>query len=114
MTLKNIIHWTPRIFGILLVAFITLFAFDAFNNNEPLQQNMYDFLMHLIPAGIALVMVLTGWRFPLIGGFLFIALALSYSYISLDHPDWILTIGLPLFLLGSLFVASHFIHRKKQ
>lgn len=114
MTIQQFFQWTPRILGILLVAFITLFAFDAFSNGEPASQNISDFLTHLIPAAIALVMVLTGWFYPLVGGFLFITLALSYSYISLDHPNWILTIGLPLFVLGALFIASHFIQRYKQ
>ncbi|MFA6260305.1 MAG: hypothetical protein WC760_02470 [Bacteroidia bacterium] len=113
MNLKNILLWTPRVLGILLTCFVSLFAMDAFNTDHPVTADYPGLFMHLLPTLLILVMLLISWKKPLFGGILFILLGFAYSFKSLDHLNWILVIGLPVFLIGALFIFSHLLSQKQ-
>jgi len=118
----RLIYLLPRILCILAIAFISIFAFDAFDSELTLWKQIQDFAMHLMPSFLLLLVLLVAWKWELIGGiiFLFIGLALSpIIYIHNYHMNgsvWmslsvIITITFPFILVGVLFIIGH---RNKQ
>lgn len=113
MNINTIMLWTPRVLGILLTCFVSLFALDAFNSDHPVTADYPGLFMNLLPPLLMIVLLLISWKKPLFGGILFILLGFAYGFKSLDHLNWILVIGLPVFLIGALFIFSHLLSRKQ-
>lgn len=103
----RLLLWTPRILGILVSAFIGLFALDAFSPARPILDALPDFLVHLVPAATILGLVLVSWRWEWIGAFGFLVLAVTYSTtVGRGHADWVLAISGPLLIVGALYFWS--------
>lgn len=98
--------WTPRIAGIALALFLSLFAFDAFEEGKSVAQAVPAFAMHLIPSFAVLAAVALSWRFPLAGAVVFTGLALAYAISVHWRLDWIAVIATPLVIIALLFAAS--------
>ena len=102
---RSAVLWAPQIFGILLTAFVALFALDSFDSRSFVQA-LPDFAMHLIPAALVGVAVVLGLRFPWVGAGVALALAIAYAVMVRGRADWILVISGPLALLAVLFALS--------
>lgn len=98
--------WGPRVLGILTAGFIGLFALDAFTPGKPLAESLPDFLLHLAPALVLLLVVAVSWHRAWLGGVIFIALAAVYAVMAAPRFDWILAISGPLVFVGLLFLWS--------
>ena len=98
--------WTPRVAGILLCLFLSLFALDAFGGGRTFVQALPDFLIHLTPMLLLLVVVAVSWRWQWVGAVVFIGLAVAYGYVARRNPTWVLGISVPLVLVGLLFLLS--------
>ena len=108
-TRDRALRWSPRILGILVSLFIGTFALDSFGGGKPFGQELRDFVVHLIPAGVLLMVVAASFRWEWIGGLSFIGVAVCYAvFLSNARPDWILAISGPLMVVGSLFLWSWF------
>ena len=106
-TSARLLLWGPRILGVGLCVFVGLFALDAFSENASLGAALAGFAVHLIPALVLLLLVALSWRWEWVGGLACIALAALYAAsVAGSHPDWILVISGPLFLVGALFLWS--------
>jgi hypothetical protein len=106
-TSGRLLMWSPRILGILVSLFIGMFALDAFSQGKSLFEAIPDFVIHLIPAFILLVLVGASWRREWIGGLAFVALAVVYATtMARGHLDWMLVISGPLMIVGALFLWS--------
>jgi hypothetical protein len=57
VTRDQALRWSPRILGILVSLFIGTFALDAFGGTRPFGQELRDFVVHLIPACVLLMVV---------------------------------------------------------
>ena len=95
-----LIRWTARAAGTLLCVLLAAFAIDAIG------EGFLSVTMHLLPALVALGVVVLAWQWELVGGAIFIGLAVLYAFIARDHPTWILAIALPLAVVGLLFLIS--------
>ena len=104
--------WVPRILGILVCLFLSLFALDAFSGGKPVVQALRDFVIHLSPMLVLLGVVALSWRWEWIGGMVFTALALRYGYVARQHVSWVLTVAGPLLIVGLLFLLSWSQHRR--
>jgi hypothetical protein len=65
--------------------------------------------MHLIPSIILAILTVVAWKHELVGGTLFIlaGLVMTFFFHSLN-------IASPVFMVGALFIASHYqLHLKK-
>jgi hypothetical protein len=103
----RLLQWSARILGILVSAFIGIFALDAFSEGKPSLQTLLDFTIYLVPALILLGLVIASFRWEWIGAVAFIGLAVFYAVtMSRGRLDWMLTISGPLLIVGGLFLWS--------
>ncbi len=103
------IFWLPRILGILLCVFISLFALDAFDGNSPLGRQILGFLIHLIPTYLLVFALILAWKKQVIGGIIFILLGFAYLLFA-HNQHWsayLIIAGIPM-LIGFLFVIEYF------
>lgn len=98
--------WIPRIAGIALALFLSVFALDAFGEGKTVFQALSAFLVHLIPSFAILTAVALAWRVPVIGAVAFFGLALAYAISAHWRLDWMAVIALPLVVIALLFAAS--------
>jgi hypothetical protein len=98
--------WIPRIGGIAMGLFLAIFALDAFAAGTPVFQALPAFLLHLVPSLAVLGVVALSWRFPLVGAFAFLGMALAYGISVHWRLDWVAAIAVPLVVIALLFVAS--------
>ncbi len=111
-TSAGVLLWAPRVLGVLVCIFLSLFALDAFKDGKPVVQAVLDFVIHLAPAALVLAIVAAAWRREWIGGIGFVGLAVAYATIAASRLDWILVISGPLFSVGLLFLWSWRHHRE--
>ncbi len=104
------VYWTPRVAGIVMILFISLFALDVFEEGLSLGEMLLGFLMHMLPS-IALAAILAlAWKWEWIGFAAFLLAALLFTLLFLrDLPmglgNMILFAG-PLLLIALLFGAN--------
>ena len=124
-TKEMIIHWSPRILGIGAILFVSMFSLDAFEPGLPLSRQLLNFMMHLIPSCVLLVLLIIGWKKPYLGGILFaIAGVVLSPFVYMinynrTHSIWIsltiiLIITVPFIVVGILFLISHYQNRRKN
>lgn len=101
---ETIVYWLPRVLAVAFVVFISLFAFDVFD--QP--QWWWAFLIHLLPSFVLLALTLFAWKFERAGGALFILAAIGLMALSSLEAY---VVYLPAFLIGGLFLLSSFVKR---
>lgn len=121
----KILHWTPRLLCIIAILFISLFALDAFGHDKGFWTELGDFIIHLVPSFILLIILVIAWKWELIGGIIFTLIGVimtpviySHNYAMNQDVGTSLTviafITLPFIIVGFLFIASYFLKRKTQ
>ncbi len=105
-TSARVLLWSPRILGILMSLFLSLFALDAFSEGKPFSESLPAFALHVVPALVLLAIVAMSWRWEWIGGITFMGLAAAYATIAGGRLDRILVISAPLLAIGSCFFWS--------
>lgn len=120
---SKIVFWIPRIIVILAIMFVSMFALDSFTPEKNIWQQLLEFLIHLLPSYILLIVLLIAWKFELTGGILFIIISVGFipfiylhNY-QMNHSVWIsmsiiMMINFPFLLAGILFVWSYIINKK--
>ena len=114
----QILHWTPRILGILSIAFISLFVQDSFDKNLTFTEQLSHLFMHLIPTLSLLIIYLIACRRELLGGILFTIIGIGFSPIifihnfNMNQSVWkslyvIALITFPFIISGLLFIMNH-------
>ena len=109
-TSQRLLRWTPRVFGLLFAASLTLFALDAFEPGRPLAYIVVGFLIHLLSAYLVGAATVVGWHNPVLGGLAFLALAMAYVATAAARLP-LVTIGLlvgPAGAIAALFLLSAF------
>ena len=123
-TKEKIIRWLPRLLCIGAILFISMFALDAFEPGKPFGQQLLDFMMHLIPTYILLLLLWVAWKKPFLGGILFaiIGIVTSPFVYNLNYNrthsvmtslSIILMITVPFIVVGVLFLVSHMQEKSK-
>lgn len=105
--LKRMLFWAPRLLGILFAVFASVFAFDVFDQGSGFWETVLALLIHLLPAGILLIVVAIAWRWEWVGAVLFSLLAAVFLALSWGQGIGIVNpIAGPLLLLGVLFLIN--------
>src|SRR5579864_60800 len=102
----RLLYWAPRVLGIGFAVFISLFALDVFVEGYTFRQTVVALTMHLIPTAIVVVGLLLAWRWEWVGAVVFAGAGILYMISAWNHPDWILLISGPLFVVGALFLVN--------
>jgi hypothetical protein len=108
-TIKQILFWTPRAAGILFVAFISLFAFDVFEEGFGFWGTLLALFMHLLPSILLAVAIYIAWKREWVGAVLFIGWAVWYvvAFRAREFP-WVtyaVIAGIPA-VIGLLFLSG--------
>ncbi len=105
---KRALYWAPRALGLLFAVLLSLFSFDVFGEGYGLWETALALLIHLVPTGIVLVVLVIAWRWEWIGGFLFLLLAAMYPVFFRGNFHWtaVLVISGPAALTGILFLVN--------
>ncbi len=106
-TFKQTLLWTPRVAGILFVLFISLFAFDVFEEGLGFWGTLLALLIHLIPSFLLAIAVVIAWKREWFGAVLFLGWAVWYVTSVRGFPWSVYAIiaGLPA-LIGLFFLAD--------
>jgi hypothetical protein len=110
---RRLLFWAPRLLTLAFAVFLSAFALDVFSEKHPLGELLLALLIHLVPAAIILVVLAFAWRWEWIGAMLFAGLGILYCLRNLRHPNWIVVISGPLFLIAGLFLFS-WVNRDSQ
>ena len=123
-TSLKVLHWLPRIICILAICFVSLFAADAFAPGLTIWQQIRDFLIHLIPTYILLIILIIAWKWELTGGIIFMIIGIGMSpfVFMLNHNRNHFSIGtcilillmitFPFIVTGALFIVSHMLKKR--
>ena len=98
MKLKKFLVWLPRVLATAFALFLALFALDT-----PLS---LGFFIHLAPSAIILLATFFAWKFPKIGGIIFLALGIFATFFFNGFESWqqFLFVVFPFLLVGGLFL----------
>ena len=118
-------YWLPRILCIVAILFVSMFALDAFSSEESFIVQLGDFIMHLIPSFVLLFLLIVAWKKEFLGGIIFMILGLGMSPFvfkmnyNMNESFWmslgiIMTITIPFFIVGVLFLVSYYKNRKTK
>ncbi|MBK8082588.1 MAG: hypothetical protein IPK28_01475 [Devosia sp.] len=95
-----------RIVAIAGIGFLSVFALDVFGTGEPPLTVAMALFMHLLPNLLLVAMLAVAWRWPMVGGLLFLAASASI-FIFLGNPFGVnLLLAGPLLLAGGLFIGG--------
>jgi len=102
------IKWLPRILAIAFALFLSLFALDSFGEDLPLLEQVTGFLIHLAPVYMLVIATVIAWRWPLVGGVLFLAVGVMFTFWFNTYRSAIafLMVSLPVFIIGVLLLAD--------
>lgn len=98
--------------GVSDAMFLSVSALDAFAPGRPLGQQLVGFAMHLTPSAALAAMVAVAWWFPFLGGSALV-LASALPFVLRSNPLEVnLTLGLPVFATGCLYLAAAWLRRR--
>ncbi len=105
--LKRILLWMPRIAGILFVLFISIFAFDVFDEQLGFWGTFLALFLHLLPSILLTIAIVIAWKCEWFGAVMFIGWAVFYvaTFRGFEWFAYALVAGLPV-LIGLLFLAG--------
>ncbi len=103
--LAKIIHWTPRIAGILIIFFISLFSLDVFEMPGTFLQKLGGLLIHNIPSIAMLAILLIAWKRPVIG---FVSFSVAAVLFTAFFVKSVFSVNLFIFVLPNLLIATLF------
>ena len=111
--MKKILYWAPRALGILFIAFLGLFALDAFSGDSPWYEKIIGFFIHLLPNLVLTFFLVLAWKRYLIGGLFFIFGGFFYIFMAWGESLWAFVfISGPAFLVGTLFILDKYLNKK--
>lgn len=110
--LVNTIRWISRITTIIFILFLSMFAFDVFGEAGGFWRTTAAFLIHMIPSFVMIAVLALSWKRPLVGGIVFMAIAVSYLFWSSGSRTYAI-ISVPLFVIAALFILNWVVERSK-
>lgn len=95
-----------RLIAIGGIGFLSLFALDVFEAGAAPMQVALGLFMHLLPSFGLLIILAIAWRWPPVGGIMFLVVAcLPLAFLS--NPLWVnALLASPFAVAGVLFIAG--------
>lgn len=100
------LFWAPRVLCILFIAFVSLFALDAFEESHGFRQIVVDLTIHLIPTLVMVAALVAAWRWEWVGTVTFTLCGVFFT--GIVRGSWFLAVlfVLPCFLIACLFFVN--------
>ena len=122
MEKAKVIYWIPRVFCIIAILFVSLFALDSFDPKLTVWQQIAGFLIHMIPSFILTLFLVIAWKWELIGGILLAAVGIIFTPFIFTHNYnmnhsvgmsllIVLMLNIPFIFVGGFFIYSHLIRK---
>lgn len=111
-TAQKLAYWAPRIYGIILTIFFTLFALDVQYTGDAVAFAT-ELAIHMIPTAVLITILVLAWRREWVGVVAYTALGIWYIIIAHTRPDWIAAITGILFFGAILFSISWYNRRHR-
>ena len=105
---KRLLFWMPRILGLLLAVFVSIFAVDVFGAGNGFWKTVVALGFHLVPTALILIALAISWRRPWAGAILFAMLGGLYLVLfwgRFPASVYLIICGL-LFVVAILFLAG--------
>jgi hypothetical protein len=104
--LSKVLYYTPRLAGVLMIIFVSLFALDVFGPGIPFWKQVLGFIIHAAPAIILAILMFFAWKRPVIGFVIFGLAAVFFLrfVFNLDFGagNFVMFVG-PLALISAMF-----------
>jgi len=90
--------------------FISLFAFDVFQENGLSFNQVLGFIIHLIPTFLIFISLFIAWKYYLLGGIIFILVGIFFTvfFHTYKSISSFLILSLSLFIIGALFIICKY------
>ncbi|HLP73510.1 MAG TPA: hypothetical protein VK155_11450 [Bacteroidales bacterium] len=109
----NAVQWISRVACMLFILFISMFAFDVFDQGAGFWRTTGALLLHLLPSFVMTTVLVISWKRPMIGSIFFLILAISYIAWT-SHGKTYLIIAVPLLVISALFLLSHWLDKSAK
>lgn len=104
--MQRLLLFAARGIAILGIGFISLFALDVFAMEGSPAYRLQGFLIHLSPGFVLAGVLAVAWRWPGVGGALFLAAGLSPLLLLANPLGTNLLLGAPFLLAGLGFILG--------
>jgi hypothetical protein len=104
--MQRTLIFAARTIAVLGIAFISLFALDVLGMEAPPASRFAGFLVHLIPSFVLAGLLMVAWRWPGVGGALFLIAGLSPLLLPNNSVWTNLILGGPFLVAGAGFLAG--------
>ncbi len=100
--------WIPRVLGIAFAVFISIFALDVFGEGSGFWITLVALLIHLVPTYLIVAAIIISWKWPKVGGWIWIALGLLYLAMAGGKVHWsaLVLLPAPAIIIGILFLLQ--------
>jgi hypothetical protein len=111
----RLLHWTPRVLGILFAVFVSIFALDVFGAGYSFVELLVAFTMHMIPTFALVAILALAWRWPWVGTVGYFGFAAWYvaTFRGFDWSVYVLLAGIPA-IIGVLFLVDWLTQRLRR
>ena len=105
----KILFFVPRILMIVYIIFISMFAFDVFNENQMFLESLIELCIQLIPSIMLSIILWYAWNNQKNGGFLLIGVGVIFTLFFELYTNFttFLMLGVPIFISGILFLLNY-------
>jgi hypothetical protein len=107
--LARLLYWTPRIAGILICLFISVFALDVFSGGEKFWRMVLGFLAESSPAIALAILLVFAWRWEQVGFYAFLIGAIFFLFYvrnPMQDIGLFFLFSMPLLMIALLFGAN--------
>lgn len=105
LRLAKLLYWSPRIAGIVIIFFVSLFALDVFAEGYSISEMLVGFFIHMLPSFALMIVLALAWRREWIGFVAFTGAAVFFLLLVLQN-DPLEGLGTTLLFSAPLFVIA--------
>lgn len=93
-----------------------MFALDSFGGDKTVIAQIGEFLIHLIPSFVLIVLLYFSWRYEIIGVIVFLILAITYIIMAWGKfpVSTYFIISGPMVLISILFLTNLIVKKKEK
>lgn len=107
MTKKIFLYYLPRALSVVIVGFFAMFILEGFSP----EFSWVDSLMHLLLTLVILGITIVAWKWPKIGGWIFLFFGLFWLFEIRHDLEMLFMPAVPL-MTGILFLAGSYAKKK--